>query len=105
MRQLGDFCQKEAGHGCWAAKTADVRSGLLLRGCAIETKQPRGWFPATQSCSLIREPSPERDLEAQKTEALGGLVFWAPTAPPNDRQLLEAGPTPGWAPTGVAQAG
>lgn len=76
MTQMGDFCQKEGGQGCWAAKTADVRSGLLLRGCAIETKPPQGWFPATQSCRLTRESSPEPGLKAQKTEALSRLVFW-----------------------------
>lgn len=73
---MGDFCQKEGGQGCWAAKTADVHSGLLLQGCAIETKQPQGWFPATQSFRLTREPSPEPGLKAQNTEVLSRLVFW-----------------------------
>lgn len=88
-----------------AGRPKQQMSALASCSGVVQPKPPRGWFPATQSCSLMRESSPERDLEAQETEALGRLVFWALTAPPNERQLLEGGSTPGWAPTGVAQAG
>lgn len=63
VRQLGGFCQKRGGAG--PANAADVRSGLLHRGCAIETKQARGWFPGAPSRCLTRDCSPEHSHEAR----------------------------------------